>query len=59
MVTAAIKLKDFVPWKKNYDQPRQHIKKQRHYLEDKHPSSQRYGFSRSRVWMLELDHKES
>ena len=30
MVTAAMKLKD-TPWKKSYDQPRQHIKKQRHY----------------------------
>ena len=58
MVMAAMKLKDFVPWKKNYDQPRQHVKKQRHYFDDKRPSSQIYGFSRSRVWMLELDHKE-
>ena len=32
------------PWKKSYDQPRQHIKKQRHYLADKGPSSQSYGF---------------
>ena len=31
MLTAAMKLKD-APWKKNYDQPRQHIKKQRHYF---------------------------
>ena len=46
-------------WKKNYDQPRQHIKKQRHYLADKRPSSQSYGFYRSHVCMLELDHKES
>ena len=30
------------PWKKNYGQPRQHIKKQRHYFADKGPSSQRY-----------------
>ena len=59
MVMAAMKLKDFVPWKKNYDQPRQHVKKQRHYFDDKCPSSQIYGFSRSHVWMLELDHKES
>ena len=36
MVTAAMKLKDsFAPWKKSYDQPRQHIKKQRHYFVDK------------------------
>ena len=33
MVTAAMKLKD-APWK-NYDSPRQHIKKQRHYFADK------------------------
>ena len=47
------------PWKKSYDQPRQHIKKQRHYLADKGPSSQSYGFPRSHVWMWKLDHKES
>ena len=45
MVTAAMKLKDDCPWKKNYDQPRQHIKKQRHYFANKGPSSQGYGFS--------------
>ena len=39
------------PWKKSYDQPRQHIKKQRHYLADKCPSRQSYGFSSSHVWM--------
>ena len=39
------------PWKKSYDQPRQHIKKQRHYFANKGPSSQNYGFSRSHVWM--------
>ena len=33
------------PWKKRYDQPRQHIKKQRHYFTNKGPSSQSYGFS--------------
>ena len=47
------------PWKKSYDQPRKHIKKQRHYFANKGPSSQSYGFSSSHVWMLELDHKES
>ena len=57
MVTEAMKLKD-TPWKKSYDQPRQHIKKQRHYFANKDPSSQSYGFSGSHVWMLELDHKE-
>ena len=35
------------PWKKSYDQSRQHIKKQRHYLANKGPSNQSYGFSRS------------
>ena len=47
------------PWKKSYDQPRQHVKKQRHYFANKCPSSQSYGFSSSRVWMWELDDKES
>ena len=47
------------PWKKSYDQPRQHIKKQRHYFANKGPSSQRFGFSTSHVWMWELDYKES
>ena len=46
-------------WKKSYDQPRQHIKKQRHYFADKGLSRQSYDFSSSHVWMLELDHKES
>ena len=44
MVTAALKLKDPAPWKENYDQPRQHIKKQRHYFVNKVLSSQIYGF---------------
>ena len=48
-----------VPWKKSYDQPRQHIKKQRHYFANKSPSSQSYGFSSSHVWMWELDYIES
>ena len=47
------------PWKKSYDQPRQHIKKQRHYFVDKGPSSQGCGFPSSHVWMWELDYKES
>ena len=47
------------PWKKSYDQPRQHIKKQRHYFDNKGPSSQGYGFSSSQVWMWELDYEES
>ena len=51
MVTAALKLKDAAPWKKSYDQARQHTKKQRHYFANKGPSSQSYGFSSSHVWM--------
>ena len=47
------------PWKKSYDKPRQHIKKQRQYFTDKGLSSQSYGFSSSHSWMWELDHKES
>ena len=47
------------PWKKSCHQPRQHIKKQRHYFADKDLSSQSYGFSNSQVWMWELDYKES
>ena len=47
------------PWKKSYDQHRQHIKKQRHYFANKYPSSQSYGFSSSHVQMWELDDKES
>ena len=46
------------PWKKSYDQPRQHIKKQRHYFADWGLSSQSYGFSGSHVWLWELGHKE-
>ena len=44
MVTAAMKLKAACSWKKSYDQPRQHIKKQRHYFADKGPYSENYGF---------------
>ena len=47
------------PSKNSYDQPRQHIKKQRHYFANKGPSSQSYGFSSSHVWMWELDYRES
>ena len=47
------------PWNKSYYQPRQHIKKQRHYFANKGPSSQSYGFSNSHVLMWELDYKES
>ena len=54
MVTAAMKLKKkkkLTRWKKSYDKPRQHIKKQRHYFADKDPSSQNFGFPSSHVWM--------
>ena len=57
-----MKLKDICSLegkKKNYDQPRQHIKKQRHCFADKGPSSRSYGFSSSHAWVWELDHKES
>ena len=43
----------------SYDQPKQHIKKQRHYFANKGPSSQGYGFSSGHVWMRELDCEES
>ena len=46
-------------WKKSYEQPRQHIKKQRQYFANKGLSSQSYGFSSSHVWIWELDYKES
>ena len=60
MAIAAMKLKDVYSLdKKTYDQPRQHIKKQRHYFANKGPSSQGYGFSSGHVWMWELDYKES
>ena len=39
------------PWKESYDQPRQHIKKQRHYFSNKGLSSRGYGFSSGHVWM--------
>ena len=46
-----MKLKDTcIPWKKSYEQPRQHIKKQRHYFTTEGPSSQSYGFSNSHIW---------
>ena len=51
--------KTLTPWKKNYNQHRQHVKKQRHYFANKGLSSQDYGFSSSHVWMWELDFKEN
>ena len=59
MVTAAMKLKDACSLEEKLWQPRQHIKKQRHYFVNKVLSSQGYGFSSSQVWMWELDYKES
>ena len=47
------------PWQESYDQPRQHIKKQRRYFANKGLSSQGYGFSSGHVWMWELNYKES
>ena len=44
-------IKTFAPWKESYDQPRQHIKKQRLYFANKGLSRQGYGFSSSHVWM--------
>ena len=46
-------------WKKSYDQPRQYIKKQKHYFSSKGLSSQSCGLSSSHVWIWELDYKES
>ena len=59
MVIATMKLKDATPWKESYDQPRQHIKKQRYYFVHKGQSSRGYGFSSGNIWMWELDYKES
>ena len=51
MVNAAMNLKDAYSLEKTYDQPRQHIKKQRYYFANKSPSSQGSGFSSCHVWM--------
>ena len=51
LMTAAMKLKDACSWKRSYDQPRQHIKKQRHYFIDKGLSGQTY-LRRYRNWIL-------
>ena len=50
-VTEAMKLKDAGSLEEKLGQPRQHIKKQRHYFADKGLSSQSYGFSSSHVWI--------
>ena len=44
-------IKTFTPLKKNYDQPRQHIKKQRHGFTNTGLLSQSYDFSSIHVWM--------
>ena len=54
-----MKLKDACSLEESYDQPRQHVKKQRHYFANKGPSSQSYGFPNSHVWMWELDCEEN
>ena len=59
IVTAAMKLKGTCSLEEKYDQPRQYIKKPRHYFANKGPASQSYGFSSSHAWMWELDYKES
>ena len=51
-------LKTLAPWKKSYDKPRQHIKKQRHCFADKGLYSQRYDFSSNHIQMWELDRKQ-
>ena len=43
--------KTLTPWKESYDQPKQHIKKQRRYFANKGPSNQSYGFSSSQSCM--------
>ena len=50
-VTAGMKLKDACSLEEKFDQPKQHIKKQSHYLANKSLSNQSYGFSSSHVWM--------
>jgi len=47
------------PWKESYDQPRQHIKKQRYYFVNKGPPTRSYDFSSGHVRMWELDYEES
>ena len=53
-----MKKNTLIPWKESYDQPRQHIEKQRHYFTNKSPSSQGYDFSSGHVWMLQVDCEE-
>ena len=55
---SSMKLKDMCSLKRSYDQPRQATKKKRHHFADQGVYSPSYGFSSSRVWLWELDHKE-
>jgi len=57
-ISSRILLAPLTPWKESYDQPRQHIQKQRHCFVNKGSSSQGYGFSCGHVWMWELDCEE-
>ena len=59
MVTAAMKSKDTCSWKKSCDQPRQHIKKKKHYFADKGPLSQSHVLSGSQAWMWECTTKKA
>ena len=58
MVTVAMKLKDAYSLQESYEQPRWHIKKQRHYFANKGLSSQSYGFSSSHVWIWQIKKAE-
>ena len=58
MVIAAMELKDACSLEEKFWPTYQHIKKQRHYFDNKGPSIQGYGFSSGHVWMWELDYKE-
>ena len=46
------------PWKKNYDQPTQCIKKQKHHFANNGPYSQIYGFSTSHTWVWQVNHRQ-
>ena len=59
MVTSAMRLKDTYSLEGKYDQPRQQIKKQRHYFVNKSPSNQSYGFSKWSCMDVRVDYKES
>ena len=59
MVTAVMKSKDPCSLEEKLYQPRQHIKKERHYFANRGPYSQGFGFSKSHVLMLKMDHKKA